>query len=272
MSRFRTIFRVDKPLIAMCHLRALPGRPRHDAAAGMEPIVEALSADVVALQEAGVDGLLFCNENDIPYQLSVGPEVTAAMAAVIGRLRSQIRKPFGVDILWDPKAALAVARATGAAFVREVFTGVFESDLGMIAPQTGELAGYRQAIGAQDVAWFTNITPEFSRSVAGRSVAERARGAAFLGFDAILISGPAAGASIEMADLTAARKAVPDLPLLANTGVNQENVEEILAHCDGVIVGTSLKVDGNTWNPVDPGRARQMVEMVHRQRAHTSVH
>ena len=75
-----------------------------------------------------------------------------------------------------------------------------------------------------------------------------------------------------MADLTAARKAVPDLPLLANTGVNQENVEEILAHCDGVIVGTSLKVDGNTWNPVDPGRARQMVEMVHRQRAHTSVH
>jgi uncharacterized protein len=262
VTRFRQIFKVDKPLIAMCHLRALPGRPRHDVAAGMEAVIEALSADLAVLQAAGVDGLLFCNEHDLPYQLSVGPEIVAGMATAIGRLRAQVRTPFGVDILWDPKAALAVARATGAAFVREVFTGVFESDLGMIAPDPGELAGYQQAIGAHEVALFTNITPEFSRSVAGRSVAERARGAAFLGYDALLISGPAAGASIEMDDLIAARTAVPDIPVLANTGVNHANVQEILAKCDGVIVGTSLKVDGSTWNPVDPGRAREMVELV----------
>jgi len=77
VGRFRAIFRVDKPLIAMCHLRALPGRPRHDVAAGMDAVVESLSADIAALQEAGVDGLLFCNENDIPYQLSVGPEAVS---------------------------------------------------------------------------------------------------------------------------------------------------------------------------------------------------
>jgi membrane complex biogenesis BtpA family protein len=206
--------------------------------------------------------LLFCNEHDIPYQLRVGPEIVAAMAAAVGRVRSQVRKPFGVDILWDPKAALAVARAVGASFVREIFTGVFESDLGVIAPDPGDLAGFQTAIGAQDVALFTNITPEFSRSVGGRTVAERARGAAFLGFDALLISGPAAGVSIEMDELKAARKAVPNIPLLANTGVNHSNVREILSNCDGVIVGTSLKVDGNTWNPVDPSRARQMVELV----------
>ena len=268
---FRRIFGVEKPLIAMCHLGGLPGRPRHDVAAGMDAVVEKLSTDVAALQDAGVDGLLFCNENDIPYQLRVGPEIPAAMAAAIGRIRTQITKPFGVDILWDPKAALAVARATGAAFVREVFTGVFESDLGMIAPDPGELAGYRQAIGAHDVALFTNITPEFSRSVSNRTVAERAKGAAFLGYDALLISGPAAGVSIEMADLKAARGAVTDVPVLANTGVNHKNVTEILAHCDGVIVGTSLKVDGNTWNPVDPKRAGQMVELVARVREHVAA-
>jgi membrane complex biogenesis BtpA family protein len=267
MSRLRQIFGVDKPLIAMCHLRALPGRPRHDVAGGMDALVEALATDVAALQQAGVDGLLFCNEHDIPYQLRVGPEIAAGMAAAVGRLRSEIRKPFGVDILWDPKAAIAVARATGAAFVREVFTGVFESDLGVIAPDSGDLAGYRQAIGGQGIALFTNITPEFSRSIAGRTVAERARGAAFLGYDALLISGPAAGVSIEMKDLKEARSAVPDVPLLANTGVNHANVQEILANCDGVIVGTSLKVEGSTWNPVDPTRARQMVELVGRVRA-----
>ena len=177
MDALTRIFGIEKPLIAMCHLDGLPGRPRHDVAGGMDAVCEALARDVAALQTAGVDGLLFCNENDLPYVTAVGTEVAAAMAAAIARLRPEIRLPFGVDLLWDPAASVAVARATGAAFVREVFTGVFDSDMGLLAPDLGVLAGYRHAIGADDVALFGNITPEFSRSVGGRSVAERALGA-----------------------------------------------------------------------------------------------
>ena len=103
MSRLLSdLFGVDKPIIAMVHLGALPGRPRHDRKAGMRPLVEAVARDLETLQAAGVDGLLFCNEADLPYQLKVGPEVAAAMAAVIGELRTAIRRPFGVDLAWDP--------------------------------------------------------------------------------------------------------------------------------------------------------------------------
>jgi membrane complex biogenesis BtpA family protein len=184
------------------------------------------------------------------------------MTAAVTALRPEIRLPFGVDLLWDPFASIAVARATGAAFVREVFTGVFDSDMGLLAPDLGELAGYRHAIGAGDVALFGNITPEFSRSVAGRSVAERARGAEYLGIDALLISGQAAGVGAEMADLREAKEAVGRIPVLANTGVNHETVSQVLALVDGAIVGTSLKVDGDTWNRVDADRAKRMVELV----------
>jgi uncharacterized protein len=256
------IFGVPKPLIAMCHLRALPGRPRHDVPGGMTAVYQALRQDVLALQEAGVDGLLFCNEHDLPYSVGVGVEIAAAEAAVIARLRPDLAVPFGVDVLWDPRAALAIARATDATFVREVFTGVFDTDMGLMAPDFGELAGYRHAIGADDVAVFTNVTPEFSRSVAGRTVAERARGAAFLGADALLISGPQAGAHIDLADLRAAKEVAGDVPVLANTGVTYDSTEETLAIADGVIVGTALKVDGSTWNAVDPVRAAQMVKIV----------
>jgi len=262
MNVLERIFGVERPLIAMCHLRGLPGRPRHDVAAGVDGIVEWLARDVTTLQEAGVHGLLFCNENDIPYQLQVGPEAVAAMAATIGQLRKELRLPFGVDLLWDPRAALAVARATGAAFVREVFTGVYESDMGLMAPSLGDLAAFRHAIGADDVALFTNITPEFSRSVSGRSVAERARSAAFLGVDALLVSGQMAGVSAELDDLREAKEATPQVPVLANTGVTAENVGRILKVADGLVVGTSLKVDGEIWNPVDPARARRLVELV----------
>ena len=262
MNSLLRIFGVYKPMIAMCHLLALPGRPRHDVQSGMEHIYEAVRADVLTLQGAGVDGLLFCNEHDLPYSTRVGIEVAAAEAAVIGRLTSELTVPFGVDLLWDPAAALAVARATGAAFVREVFTGVFESDMGLLAPDFGELAHYRHSIGADDVAIFTNVTPEFSRSVAGRPVAERARGAAFLGADALLISGPQAGAPIDLEDLQAAKQSAGDVPVLANTGVTHENAGKILSLADGIIVGTGLKVDGSTWNAVDPDRASRMVEIV----------
>jgi membrane complex biogenesis BtpA family protein len=253
-------FGTPKPVIAMLHFPALPGRPQHDRARGRAHLLDVVGRDLEVLQTAGVDGVLFCNEADIPYQLAVGVEIPSAMAAVIGELRSTIRVPFGVNILWDAKASLALARATGASFIREVLTGVYESDLGMIAPAIGDLAGYRTAIGADDVAFFDNISPEFSSAVGGRGIADRARGAAFLGMDAILISGPAAGVAFAMSDLRAAHEAVPDVPVIANTGVRADRVAEIFAVADGAIVGTSLKIDGSTWNPVDPDRAMRLMD------------
>ena len=267
MDALERIFGTTKPVIAMLHFPGLPGRPHHDPAAGPDRFVDVIRRDLGILQEAGVDGLLFCNEADHPYQLRVGPEIPAAMAATIGVVRAEVRVPFGVNILWDAIASLALARATGARFIREVLTGVYESDLGMIEPRIGDIAGYRTMIGAADVALFDNILPEFASAIGSRGVPERAKGAAFLGMDAILISGPAAGIPFEMSDLRAAKDAAPGTPVIANTGVRADRVEEIFAVADGAIVGTSLKVDGVTWNPVDRERAMRLMDAVRTVRA-----
>jgi uncharacterized protein len=260
------LFGVDKPVIAMLHLPAMPGRPRHDRVAGMRHLVETVERDLESLQGAGVDAFLFCNEADLPYQMSVGPEVAAAMAAVIGQVRDLITRPFGIDLVWDPMSSLAVARATGASFVREVFTGVFESDLGVMRPDFGAIAAYREQIGAGSVALFSNITPEFASTLGNRSIATRARSAAYLGVDAVLISGQITGADTHISELREAKQAVPETPVLANTGVREETVDAILAVADGLFVGTSLKRDRITWNPVDPERAGRFMTAVHRAR------
>jgi membrane complex biogenesis BtpA family protein len=262
----RDLFGVDRPIVAMVHLAALPGRPGHDRVAGMPPIAEAVARDVETLQAAGVDGLLFCNEADLPYQLRVGPEAVAAMAATIGELRSVLRLPFGVDLVWDPIASLAVARATGASFIREVATGVYESDLGLMRPDMGAVGDHRAHIGAAGVAVFSNITPEFASPLGHRTVAQRARSAVYLGIDALLISGQITGTETDIEDLRAAKHAVPQVPVLANTGVTAETVAGILAVADGAIVGTHLKRDGITWNEVDPERAGRFMEAVGRVR------
>ena len=85
--------------------------------------------------------------------------------------------------------------------------------------------------------------------------------------DAILISGPAAGVPFEMSDLRAAKEAVPETPVIANTGVRADAVAEIFAVADGAIVGTSLKVDGVTWNPVDRDRAMRLMDAARAARA-----
>jgi uncharacterized protein len=267
MNRLEQTFGVAKPVIAMLHFPALPGRPRHDRGGNPQQFVDVLGRDLERLQAAGVDGVLFCNEADLPYQRTVGPEIGSAMAAAIGQLRRDVRIPFGVNILWDPIASLALARATGAVFIREVLTGVYETDLGMITPAIGEIAGYRSMIAADEVMLFDNIQPEFASAIGSRTVADRARGAAFMGVDAILISGPAAGIPFEMSDLAAAKAAAPGTPVVANTGVRADVIGDVFAIADAVIVGTSLKVDGITWNEVDPDRAARLMDAARAARA-----
>jgi membrane complex biogenesis BtpA family protein len=261
------VFAEPKPLIAMVHFPALPGRPQYDAQGGLDAILARVRQDLRHLQEAGVDGVLFCNEKDLPYTFDAPPEIAATMAFIIGRVRDEVRVPFGVDVLLDPVSTMRLAAATGAAFVREVFTGTYESDLGLWSPRGTEAFVLRRQLDCQQVMVCANITPEFARSMAGRSVAERARSAAFLGAQVLLISGQLAGDPPDPALIREAQEAASGTPVFANTGVSEDNVERLLGVADGAIVGTSLKVDRNLWNPVDPARARRLVERVRAIRA-----
>jgi membrane complex biogenesis BtpA family protein len=266
------LFGRSKPVIAMMHLLPLPGRPLYDSQGGMAAIVDALRRDLDTLQEGGVDGLLFCNEGDRPYPLHTGRTPIAAMAAVIGELRPHIRLPYGVDLLWDPMATLAVAQAVQASFVREVFTGVYDSDMGLWQPDAAAALDYRRHIGADHIHLFFNIEPEFARPVSERPIGALVRSVVVSSLaDAILISGAMAGAGADLTHIREAKEAVSGTPVLANTGVKVETVRATLAVADGVIVGTGLKHNGYTWNPVEPERVCSFMDEVRAARAQSEA-
>jgi uncharacterized protein len=261
-DRFRRIFgEGSKPVIAMAHLGPLPGTPLYDEARGVQGIVDGVARDLDVLLQFPFDAVMFCNEGDRPYSLRAGFEGVAVMTRVVAGLAPADR-PFGVDFLWDGRAALAVAAATGAAFIREVVTGAYESDMGIWAPDAGELLRYRRALDAQQVAVFMNVTPEFASTMGTRSVGQLARSAAVSSLaDAILVSGPMAGVEPDPAQLREAKAAVGNLaPVLANTGAKAANVALFLEMADGVIVGSDLKAGGGTWNPVDAERVKRFLE------------
>jgi uncharacterized protein len=267
LGALRRIFGDDKPVIAMVHIPALPGTPRYDASGGMDALVESARKDISALQEAGVDAIMFGNENDRPYQLDVDVASTAGMAYVIGRLQGEIRVPFGVDVLWDPLSTVGLAAATGARFAREIFTGVYGSDMGLWQRSAATALRYRRQVARDDLFLLFNVTAEFASPLDARNVAQRAKSVVFSSLaDAILVSGPMTGQAAPLEHLESVRQEVRDVPVLANTGVKHENVADILKLTDGCVVGTSLKVDGNTWNPVDRERAVEFMRIARKVR------
>ncbi|MEI6573476.1 MAG: BtpA/SgcQ family protein [Alphaproteobacteria bacterium] len=260
-AKFRSVFGDKKPVIAMVHLGALPGAPLFDAKAGLEGLVEGAHKDLKALQAAGVDAIMFGNENDRPYEFNVDSASTATMAYVIGRLKSEITIPFGVNVLWDPMSTIALSAATGAAFVREIFTGTYASDMGPWTPDAGAAMRYRDRLHRSDLAMLYNVSAEFADSLDRRSLADRARSAVFSSIpDAILVSGAITGEAAAMTDLESVKKVLPTTPVLANTGVKHTTIADVLKIADGCIVGSSLKIDGDTWKPVDPERAKDFMD------------
>ncbi|MGO9407514.1 MAG: BtpA/SgcQ family protein [Acidimicrobiales bacterium] len=237
MEDIRKLLAGGKPLIAMVHLLPTLGTPLYDVKAGMEGNVEHVRADLAILLDAGFDAFLFCNEGDRPYSFHAGYEGVATMTRVVAELAPTDR-PFGIDFLWDPRAALAIAAATGASFVREVMTGTYESDMGLWTTDAADLLRERRRLSADGVALFMNVTPEFASRLGSRSVGEVARSVVVSSLaDAVLVSGPMASAELDIDTLREVAEAVHgEVPVIANTGVKSTNVASYLEVADGIIV------------------------------------
>jgi hypothetical protein len=260
-------FGSDKPIIAMVHFLPLPGSPLYDRAGSVDKIIDSAARDIDALQQGGVDALMFGNEGDRPYLLQASPVALASYAFALGKLKPVVRLPFGVNYLWDPIATVALAVSSGARFAREIFTGVYDSDMGLWAPDAASAVRLRSDSGRSDLKLMFNVNAEFAAPIGERSLAQRAKSAVFSSLaDVILVSGPMTGEAVEMSNLQQAKKAVGAVPVFANTGVNIENVETVLSIADGAIVGTHFKEGGDTWNPVDPNRVKRFMDRVSRLR------
>jgi membrane complex biogenesis BtpA family protein len=263
MKWLSEIFGVKKPIIAMCHLQALPGDPRYDHAKGLAWVLERARDDLLALQRGGVDGVMFSNEFSLPYLTKVEPITYVTMARIIGELKRDISVPYGVNVLWDPTASIDLAVATDALFVREIFTGVYASDFGQWDTNCGKTIRHQYAVGGQKVKLLYNIVPEAAVYLGQRDIAAIARSTVFnTRPDALCVSGLTAGAETDLSVLGTVKAAVPDTPVFANTGVKLANVEAQLAVADGAITATTFKRDGEFFNAVDQQRVKAFMDKV----------
>ena len=258
------LFHVEKPIIAMCHLQPLPGDPYYDADGGMEKVMAAAKADLLALQEGGVDGIMFSNEFSLPYLTKVEPVTIAAMARVIGELKPLITVPYGVNCLWDPIASIDLA----VAVIREIISGVYASDFGLWNTNVGKTVRHKMAVGAKDLKLLFNIVPEAARYLADRDIKDIARSTEFNNRpDALCVSGLTAGSETDTQILGQVKASVKHTPILCNTGCNVNNITRQLSVADGAVCATTFKYDGVFENAVDVKRVKEFMDKVKEYRA-----
>ena len=259
----RDIFGRDKVLIGMIHCPPFPGAPRYRGET-MAAIVDACLRDAERLVAGGLHGLIIENHGDIPFSKpgDIGHETAACLAVVTDRIRRAFDVPLGINVLANaPVPALAVAVAGDAAFIRvNQWANAYVANEGFMEGRAGEALRYRALLRAERVKIFTDSHVKHGSHaiVADRSIAELTRDLAFFDSDCIIATGQRTGNSATVEEIEEIARAT-HLPLLVGSGVDAENIVEILKLTNGVIVASSLKEGGVWWNPVDPGRVARFV-------------
>ncbi len=269
MSTTAAIFGRPKALIGMIHVAALPGTPQHSMP--MSKIVSQAVDEAKLLVDAGFDSILMENMHDAPYLLrNVGPEIVSSMTMIACAVGGAVKVPLGVQILAGAnRAAIAVAHAAGAAYIRaEAFVFASVADEGIFhEADAGPLLRYRKMIGAENVKILADIKKKHSSHAitADLDISQTAKAAEFFGADGVIITGIATGQAIKINDLGTARVATP-LPLMVGSGVTPESVKDLFAYADALIVGSWYKKDGLWSNPPDAKRAKELVKAVNAAR------
>jgi hypothetical protein len=254
--KFRELFASARPLIACIHLLPLPGAPGYGG--NMREVYETALAEVEIFKRHGVDGLIVETFRDRPFFPGRLPaETVAALASLTREVVRAAGVPVGVNALRnDAEAAVAIATATGARFVRvNVHMGAVVSEQGIIQGNSHATLRLRAALHS-NVLILADVGVKHAAPLASRGLAAEARDLAERGLaDAVIVSGELTGAETRPEDIDIVRSGT-DLPVLIGSGATPENLHRVYAKVDGLIVGSYFKRDGKGNNLVDEARVR----------------
>lgn len=263
LKDLQEIFRTPKPIIGMVHLWPMPGAPGYTGY-GLDTIIEHALADAQALADGGCDGLIVENMWDIPFRAGsdLPPESVASHAVAARAVRVAVDLPLGINVVHNGGLALlAVALAAGADFMRVcMFTGAGVWDTGKFDEGSAvELMRRRKELDAEHIRIFADVDKKHSVRFPGIDLATHIEWTRFFGADALIISGRMTGDAPSLDKVREAKRLAGDRPVLLGSGTDEANVAAFLSVADGAIVGSSVKVDGEIANPVDPERVRRFV-------------
>lgn len=229
----------------------------------MDQVVTTAVDDARVLVEAGFPSLIVENFGDVPfYADEVPPETVAAMTVAVDAVAGT-GVPVGVNVLRnDALAALGVATATGARFIRvNVLTGIMYTDQGPIVGKAADVLRHRETLESSIEIW-ADVLVKHSTAPYGVDARQAALDTVERGLaDAVIVSGSGTGEEPDLAEARIVKDAVPEGTRVAvGSGATADNLATLLEVVDTVIVGSSVKIDRDANKRPDQARVGAFIE------------
>ena len=257
-------------LIGVVHLLPLPGDPgaRRAGVSSFAEVYARARADAEALAAGGVSALVVENYGSAPFVKGsagdhIPPHQTAALSLVCDDC-SSLGLPVGVNCLRnDARTALGIAAACDLSFIRvNVHTGAYVTDQGLIEGEAAHTLRYREALGVHEIEVWADVLVKHATPLAPLDAATATRDCIDRGLaDAVIVTGAATGAPVDLGLLEQVRGAAADKPVVIGSGLSPANAKQLLPAADAAIVGTYFKRDGDVRAPVEQARVREMVDL-----------
>ncbi len=284
-----SLFKTCKPLIGVVHLPPLPGSPGYMKRSyptgigktwSIEEIYEYAKQEAKKYENAGFDAVIIENFGDKPYSIRATPGQIAAMTGVVREVARVVNIPVGVSLLRNsPYESIYVALAGGAKFIRVNNLceyrvspeGVLEPSLQELARAVSELNLYETLTRGEfeilvdiDVKHSWPLIDEYSVSHVMIECLDRAG----IPISAIVVTGPKTGVPPDKEYLNELKTSLKPFKtkLVIGSGISSENISEYWRFSDGFIVGTSIKLGGETENVVSVDKAKRLADIVARYR------
>jgi membrane complex biogenesis BtpA family protein len=245
-----------KPVVGMVQLGALPGGSRYRGASVHEILTPAL-VEARILAENNVDALMVQNLGDIPVDARVRTVQATWMTRVVAEIAQRLGRPVGLNMLEnDAEAMFAVATAAGADFVRiKIYVGAMVTPFGVETAQAFAAIKARTEWRADRVAILADVHDRTGVPLAPSSLEGDLDAAVRLGAaDALVLTGRSYARTHEM--IATARRVVGSTPILVGGGVAADNVSEVNAVSDGLIVSSSLKGSNSAFGQFDAAKVK----------------
>ena len=250
-------------VLGVVHLPAMPGDPM--CTGDFDTMVDHALRDAQALRDGGVDGIVVENFGSVPFAKGdasspLPPHQVAGMTRAVAAIRREFDGPVGVNCLRnDAQAALGIAAATGTSFIRvNVHVGAYVTDQGLIEGEAHRTLRTRAQL-SPDIAILADVLVKHATPLAPVTPEDATQDTIKRGLaDGVIVTGRATGAPVDAELLQAVGSAAGQAPVYIGSGLTTEAAPTLAPLCDGAIVGTAFKRDGQVRAPVDPERVRRL--------------
>lgn len=277
-----SLFETCKPLIGVVHLPPLPGTPGYKSRKfpprlgrlwSIEDIVEYGISESRIYEESGFDAIIVENYGDTPYGSKPAPAQIASMTRVVHEITKAVTIPVGVHFVgragW---VALSVAYPSGASFIRAAVCEARNGSLGIVSDEAIRLATTLSSLGLypessnQKITILADLSIPQTTTQIEASLATSTESCIDLSgipIDGLILTGPSTGGPPDVDTVTTVRRVAEEkgVRLLVGSGISQLNLAKFWNIADGFIVGSSVKLGGEAWNPIDKEKARLIASL-----------